>query len=161
VYRPDRNEQYAARSEPKRLRRRFHFHFRIKVGNDVLEGGDRLLNRGDLHQFPATDRAITILQGDNQIPPLFLKLDKRQTVVRQRSHHDVFQPLESERHGGIAGRFCIPLTKVAQILKIGPGRYLYGLGRRRLGNCFAQRFRDTKGAPVALMELVLAVSWIE
>src|ERR1700722_20163647 len=90
VYRPDRNKRSAARSEPKKgLRRRFHFHFRIKVGNDVLEGGDRLLNRGDLHQFPAIDRAITILQGDNQIPPLFLKLDKRQTVVRQRSHHDV------------------------------------------------------------------------
>jgi hypothetical protein len=27
------------------------------------------------------------LQRDNQIPPLFLKLNKRQTMVRQMSHH--------------------------------------------------------------------------
>jgi hypothetical protein len=56
------------------LRRRFHFS--IEVGNDVLECRYRLLNRGDLHQFPAADRAVAILQPDNQVPALLLKLNK-------------------------------------------------------------------------------------
>jgi len=34
------------------------------------------------------------LQRDNQVPPLLLELDKRQTMVRQVSHHDVFHPLD-------------------------------------------------------------------
>ena len=63
-----------------RLRRRFHFS--VEVGDDVLECRDRLLNRGDLHQFPAADRAVAVLQRDNQIPPLLLELNERQTVVR-------------------------------------------------------------------------------
>lgn len=81
VYRPDRNRRYALQSRPgRRLRRRFQF--RIEVGNDVLAGRDRLLNGGDLHQFPATDRAVAILQRYNQIPALLLKLYQRQAVVR-------------------------------------------------------------------------------
>ena len=65
------------------------FHFGIKIGDDVLEGGDRLLNRGDLHQFPAVDRAVALLQPYHQIAPLFLELDQRQPVIRERFHHDV------------------------------------------------------------------------
>jgi len=64
------------------LRRCIYFHFCIQIGDDVLEGGDRLLNSGDLHQFPAADRTIAVLQRDDQIPPLLLELNKRQTVVR-------------------------------------------------------------------------------
>jgi hypothetical protein len=64
------------------------FHFGIEVRDDVLECRYRLLNRGDLHQFPGTHRGMAILQGDNQIPPLLLELDQRQTVVRQMSHDD-------------------------------------------------------------------------
>jgi hypothetical protein len=37
---------------------------------------------------------VAILQGDNQIPPLLLELDKRQTVVGQMSHVDA--PLGSD-----------------------------------------------------------------
>ena len=59
------------------LSRGFHFSFSVEVGDDVLEGRDGLLNRGDLHQFPATDRTIAILQRDNQIAPLLLELNKR------------------------------------------------------------------------------------
>ena len=59
----------------RRLRRGFHFC--IEVGDDVLERRDRLLNRGDLHQLPAADRAVALLQRDNQIPPLLLELNKR------------------------------------------------------------------------------------
>ena len=56
---------------------RFHFHFGIEIGNDVLECLDRLLDRCDLHQLPVLDRPIAILQRDDQIPPLLLKLNKR------------------------------------------------------------------------------------
>ena len=55
----------------------FHFRLGVEVGDDVLEGRDRLLHRGDLHQFPATDRTVAILQRDNQIPALLLELNKR------------------------------------------------------------------------------------
>ena len=48
-----------------------------EVGNDVLECRDGLLDRSNLHQFPATDRTVAILQRDNQIPSLLLKLNKR------------------------------------------------------------------------------------
>jgi hypothetical protein len=58
-----------------RLSRRFQFG--IEVGDDVLERGDGLLDRRNLHQFPAADRAIAILQRDDQIPSLLLKLNKR------------------------------------------------------------------------------------
>ena len=78
-----------------RLRRRFQFG--IEVGDDVLECRDRLLNRGDLHQFPAADRAVAVLQRDNQIPPLLLELNQRQTVVRQISHRLLPTP-GLERH---------------------------------------------------------------
>src|SRR5712671_4161372 len=79
------------------------FHFGIEVRDDVLECRDRLLNRGDLHQFPGTDRAVAILQGDNQIPPLLLELNKRQTVVRQMSHHGGSHPLDrtTVRYSGV------------------------------------------------------------
>src|SRR5437763_639963 len=56
--------------------------FRALFGADLLECRDRLLNRGDLHQLPAADRAVAVLQGDDQIPPLFLQLNERQAVVR-------------------------------------------------------------------------------
>lgn len=55
----------------------FHFSLGVEIGDDVLECRDGLLNRGDLHQFPAADRTVAILQRDNQIPPLLLKLNKR------------------------------------------------------------------------------------
>ena len=64
-----------AEREISRLRRRFHFG--VEVGDDVLECRDRLLNRGDLHQFPAADRTVAILQRDDQIPPLLLELNER------------------------------------------------------------------------------------
>ena len=68
------------------------FQFGIEVRDDVFERRDRLLNGGDLHQFPAADRAGAVLQGDNQIPPLLLELNKRQTVVWQISHHGGSHP---------------------------------------------------------------------
>jgi hypothetical protein len=52
------------------------FQLGVEVGDDVLECRDRLLNRRNLHQFPAADRAVAILQRDDQIPPLLLKLNK-------------------------------------------------------------------------------------
>src|SRR5258708_26302970 len=57
--------------------RRFHFQFGIEIGNDLLEGQNRGLDRRDLHQFPATDRTVAILQRNDQIPPLLLKLNNR------------------------------------------------------------------------------------
>src|SRR5712672_2638164 len=57
--------------------RGFHFHFGVEIGDDVLERRDRLLDRGDLHQFPARDRTAAILQRDDEIAPLLLKLNKR------------------------------------------------------------------------------------
>ena len=57
--------------------RRFHFHFGIEIGDDVLERRDRLLDRRDLHQFPARDRTAAILQRDDKVAPLLLKLNKR------------------------------------------------------------------------------------
>ena len=69
--------RHRARSVELRLRPRFHFHFGIEIGDDLLEGRDRLLDRRDLHQFPAADRPVAVLQRDDQIPPLLLKLNKR------------------------------------------------------------------------------------
>ncbi|MEP6838677.1 MAG: hypothetical protein ABJA75_11515, partial [Bradyrhizobium sp.] len=57
--------------------RRFHFQFGIEIGDDLLEGQNRGLNRGDLHQFQAADRSTAVLQRYDQIPSLFLKLNKR------------------------------------------------------------------------------------
>src|SRR6478672_12019317 len=57
--------------------RRFHFHFGVEIGDDVLERRDRLLDRRDLHQFPARDRTAAILQRYDQVAPLLLKLNKR------------------------------------------------------------------------------------
>src|SRR4029077_16904350 len=84
-----------------RLRRRLELG--VEVGNDVLEGGNGLLNRRDLHHIPAPNWAVAVLQRDDQIPPLLLELDKRQTVVGQMSHHGVPTPC-IERAGAIAGR---------------------------------------------------------
>jgi hypothetical protein len=57
------------------------------------------------------------LQRDDQIPPLLLELDKRQTVIRQISHDDI--PTASiGPHRAIADRFCDPITKLRQILTI-------------------------------------------
>ena len=52
-------------------------HFSVEVRDNILESRDGLLNRRDLHQFPAADRAVAVLQRDNQIPPLLLKLNQR------------------------------------------------------------------------------------
>ncbi len=52
------------------------FHLGVEVGYDVLKCRDRLLDRSNLHQLPAGDRAVAILQRDNEIPPLLLKLNK-------------------------------------------------------------------------------------
>src|SRR5882724_3929440 len=57
--------------------RRFHFQFGIEIGDDLLEGQNRGLDRRDLHQFPATNRTAAILQRHDQIAPLLLKLNKR------------------------------------------------------------------------------------
>ena len=84
------DERAASRRPESRLRRCFQFS--VEVGNDVLEGRDRLLNRSDLYQFPAANRTVAVLQRDDQIPPLLLELNKRQPVVRQMSHHDVSNP---------------------------------------------------------------------
>ena len=89
--------------EGQELRLRRRFHFGVEVGDDVLERRDRLLNRGDLHQFPAADRAVAVLQRDNQIPPLLLELNKRQTVVRQISHHGALPALGLNAPRRIAG----------------------------------------------------------
>src|SRR3954452_13949764 len=53
------------------------FQFGIEVGDHVLACGDSLLERGDLHQFPAAHRGVAVLQTDNQVAPLFLELNKR------------------------------------------------------------------------------------
>ena len=57
--------------------RRFHFHFSIEIGDDVLECRDRLLDRRDLHQFPARYRTAAILQRYDQVAALLFKLNKR------------------------------------------------------------------------------------
>jgi hypothetical protein len=57
------------------LRRRFQL--RIEVSNDVLEGRDCLLDRSNLHQLPAAHGPSAVLEGDNEVPSLFLKLNKR------------------------------------------------------------------------------------
>src|SRR5258708_3245079 len=46
---------------------------------------------------------MAILQGDNQIPPLLLELNKRQTVVRQMSHRGGSHPLDrtTVRYSGV------------------------------------------------------------
>ena len=54
----------------------------VEVGDDLLERLDRLLDRRDLHQFPAADRAVAVLQRDDQIPPLLLELNKRSVKWR-------------------------------------------------------------------------------
>ena len=94
TWNPEFLSAQAGRGIRPALRRRFHFG--VEVGDDVLECRNRLLNRGDLHQFPAADRAVAVLQCDNQIPPLLLELNKRQTVIGQISH-DVFQSLDWTR----------------------------------------------------------------
>ena len=71
---------------------RSRFQFGVEIGDDILEGRYGLLDRRDLHQFPAAYRPDSVLQRDNQIPPLLLELNKRQTVVRQMSHHDASRP---------------------------------------------------------------------
>jgi hypothetical protein len=53
------------------------FQLGIEVGDDLLECLDCLLDRGDLHQLPARDRARAILQGDDQVAPLLLELNER------------------------------------------------------------------------------------
>ncbi len=53
------------------------FQFRIKIGDDVLERRDCLLNCGNLHQFPAAHRTPAVLERDDEVPSLFLKLNKR------------------------------------------------------------------------------------
>ena len=57
--------------------RSFHLDFRVEIVDDILERRDRLLDRRDLHQFPARNRAAAILQRDDEIAPLFLELNER------------------------------------------------------------------------------------
>jgi hypothetical protein len=63
------------------------FYLSVEIGNDLLECRDSLLDRSYLHQFPVTDRAIAILQRDDQVTALLLELNKRQTVIWQISGH--------------------------------------------------------------------------
>src|SRR6185437_5870175 len=72
--------------------------FGIEIGDDVLESQDRLLYRGDLHQLPNRYRAVTILQGNNEVATLFLDLHERQTVIRRISHGDAPALWMSKRH---------------------------------------------------------------
>jgi hypothetical protein len=65
----------AGGNRTNRLRRGLHFS--VEVRDNILESRDGLLNRRDLHQLPAADRAVAVLQRDNQIPPLLLKLNQR------------------------------------------------------------------------------------
>src|SRR5207253_8233519 len=65
------------------------FHLRVEIGDDVLERRDRLLHGGDLHQFPAVDRAVTLLQGHHEVAPVLLKLHQRQAMVGKRSYHRI------------------------------------------------------------------------
>ena len=67
----------SAKPETTRSALRGRYHFSVEVRDHLFEGRDRLLNRGDLHQLPSADRTIAILQRDDQIPPLLLKLNKR------------------------------------------------------------------------------------
>ena len=53
------------------------FQLGIEVGDDLLERLDRLLDRGNLHQLPARDRASAVLQGDDEVTPLLLELNER------------------------------------------------------------------------------------
>ena len=69
------------------LGRGVHLGFGIEVGDHFLEGGNRLLHGRDLHQLPAIDRPVAILQGDDEIAALFLQLDQRQAVIGQIFHH--------------------------------------------------------------------------
>src|ERR1700754_1336285 len=48
----------------------------IEIGDHILECGNRLLNRGNLHQLPVVDRAFAILQRDDQIAALLLELNQ-------------------------------------------------------------------------------------
>ncbi|HVX79414.1 MAG TPA: hypothetical protein VHB49_25035 [Bradyrhizobium sp.] len=68
------------------------FHLGVEIGDHILERRNRLLNCRNLDQLPARHRAFAVLQRDHQIPPLFLELDKWQTVIRQMSHHDIPTP---------------------------------------------------------------------
>src|SRR5262245_21602670 len=83
------------------LGRGLHLHFGIEVGNDVLERLDRLLDRGDLHQLPAADRAVAVLQGDDELAPLFLELNQRQAVIRQISHREAPWMSEGQHSGSL------------------------------------------------------------
>ena len=58
------------------------FHLGIEIGDHIFERRNRLLNSRNLNQLPACHRAFAVLQRDDQIPPLLLELDKRQTVIR-------------------------------------------------------------------------------
>src|ERR1700743_147327 len=49
------------------------FHLGIEIGDHIFERRNRLLNRRNLNQFPAGDRALAVLQRDDQIPPLLLE----------------------------------------------------------------------------------------
>ena len=113
------------------------FYFGVEIGNDVLKCGDRLLYGGNLHQFPAVDRTVAVLQRDDQIPPLLLELDQRQTVIRQMSHYSVPAlcvrcPFDRTAQA-IPDQFCHPFTKLRQILAIDAGRPALPL-RRSVNN---------------------------
>jgi hypothetical protein len=58
----------------------------IEVYENLFASGYDLLERCDLHQLPAADRAPRSLQADDQVSPLFSKLYKRERVIHQLVH---------------------------------------------------------------------------
>src|SRR3978361_110950 len=64
-----------SRHGERKLRRRVQLG--IEIGDDVFERRNGLLNCRDLHQFPAVDRSIALLQRHDQIPALLLELHQR------------------------------------------------------------------------------------
>src|SRR6185312_2489766 len=91
------------------------FQLGIEVGDHVLERLDRLLDRSNLHQLPATDRPIAILQGNDEVASLLLQLNQWQAMVRQIAHRSAPTPF-GRRSIIIAVRFCHSLTKKWKIL---------------------------------------------
>src|SRR5260221_9127358 len=135
------------------LRRRFHLG--IEVCDDVIESRNRLLNRGDLHQFPAADRAGAILQGDDQIPPLLLELNKWQTVVRQISHHGGSHPLDWTTMGYSGVALPLAYKSPANFNQLRPADGLRNdLPRHRLLSRAEQRLRHAIRAPIGPVQTV-------
>jgi hypothetical protein len=63
------------------------FELGFQIDHDSLNGSDGLLNCRDVRDLLLRQRARLPPQGDNQIPTLFLQLDKRQAVIFKTVEH--------------------------------------------------------------------------